>query len=145
MRAVIQRVSSASVSVNGEEIARIGHGLLILLGVSREDTEAGADWLAEKVAGLRMFEDEAGKLNVSVLDVGGEALVVSQFTLLGDCRKGRRPDFTAAAPGETAEGLYEHFCRRLAKFGVPVRQGQFAAVMDVSLVNHGPVTLVLDR
>jgi len=145
MRAVIQRVSSAAVSVHGEILSEIGPGLLVLLGVRRGDTDAEAGWLAEKIAGLRVFEDQDGKLNLSLIEVGGEALVVSQFTLLGECRKGRRPDFTAAAPGEDAERLYECFCARLGNCGVPVRKGRFAALMDVSLVNHGPVTLVLDR
>jgi D-tyrosyl-tRNA(Tyr) deacylase len=145
MRAVIQRVSEAAVSVGGNEISRIGHGLLILLGVETGDDESRADWLAGKIAGLRIFEDENDKLNLSVQDIGGEALVVSQFTLLGECRKGRRPDFTKAAPGEEAERLYEYFCVCLEKVGVPVRKGKFAALMDVSLVNHGPVTLVVDR
>jgi D-tyrosyl-tRNA(Tyr) deacylase len=145
MRAVIQRVSSAAVSVGDEEISRIGDGLLILLGVGREDTKDHAERLAEKIAGLRIFEDSAGKLNLSVRETGGQALVVSQFTLLGDCRKGRRPDFTAAARGEEAEQLYEYFSTCLENASVPVKKGRFAALMDVSLVNHGPVTLIIDR
>jgi D-tyrosyl-tRNA(Tyr) deacylase len=144
MRALIQRVSEASVRVENDLIGRIGRGLLVLLGVSRTDTEADADYLSEKVVHLRIFEDAEGKLNRSLLEVGGEMLVVSQFTLLGDCRRGRRPSFTAAAEPEHAARLYEHFVRRTARLGVPVQTGRFQARMAVSLVNDGPVTLLLD-
>jgi len=144
MRAVVQRVSEASVRVETDVVGRIGRGLLVLLGVSTTDTEKDVDYLSEKIAHLRIFEDPDGKLNRSLMEVGGEMLVVSQFTLLGDCRKGRRPSFTAAAePGQAAR-LYEHFVRQTARRGVPVQTGRFQALMAVSLVNDGPVTLVLD-
>jgi D-tyrosyl-tRNA(Tyr) deacylase len=144
MRAVLQRVSGASVEVDGAIVGRIDRGWLVLLGVGKGDTEADADWLAEKIAGLRAFEDELGKMNRSVGEVGGSVLVVSQFTLFGDCRKGRRPSFDAAAdPGE-AERLYQVLCDRIASLGLPVATGTFRAMMDVSLVNEGPVTLLLD-
>ncbi|ATY85413.1 D-tyrosyl-tRNA(Tyr) deacylase [Kyrpidia spormannii] len=144
MRAVVQRVSRAEVRVEGERVARIGKGLLVLIGVSRQDGEADAVWLAEKLAGLRVFPDDAGKMGRSVLDVGGAVLSVSQFTLLGDCRKGRRPDFTGAAPAETALPLYERVNAHLREKGVRVETGVFGAHMDVELVNDGPVTLWLD-
>lgn len=144
MRAVVQRVSEASVRVAEEKVARIGAGLLVLLGVERGDTERQADQLAEKVANLRIFEDEAGRFNRSLLETGGEALVVSQFTLAADCRGGRRPSFTRAAPAEEARRLYEEFLARLAARGVNVQGGRFQARMEVHLVNDGPVTLVLD-
>ncbi|MBE3552079.1 MAG: D-tyrosyl-tRNA(Tyr) deacylase [Kyrpidia tusciae] len=144
MRAVVQRVSRAEVRVEGERVARIGRGLLVLVGVSREDGEGDAVWLAEKLAGLRIFPDDAGKMGRSVLDVGGAVLSVSQFTLLGDCRKGRRPDFTGAAPAETALPLYERVNAHLREKGVRVETGVFGAHMDVELVNDGPVTLWLD-
>ena len=144
MRAVLQRVSRASVEVDGTIVGRIERGWLVLLGVGKGDAEADADWLAEKAAGLRAFEDEQGKMNRSVVEAGGSVLVVSQFTLLGDCRKGRRPGFDAAAePGE-AERLYRHFAERVARGGVPVATGVFRAMMQVELVNDGPVTLILD-
>lgn len=144
MRAVLQRVSRASVEVDGSLVGRIDVGWLVLLGVGKGDTEADADWLAEKIAGLRAFEDELGKMNRSVGEVGGSVLVVSQFTLFGDCRKGRRPSFDAAAePGE-AERLYQVLCERIASLGLPVATGTFRAMMNVSLVNDGPVTLLLD-
>jgi len=144
MRAVVQRVSEASVRVETDVVGRIGRGLLVLLGVSTTDTEKDVDYLSEKIAHLRIFEDPDGKLNRSLLEVGGEMLVVSQFTLLGDCRKGRRPSFTAAAEQGHAARLYEHFVRQTARRGVPVQTGRFQALMAVSLVNDGPVTLVLD-
>jgi len=144
MRAVVQRVSEASVRVETDVVGRIGRGLLVLLGVSTTDTEKDVDYLSEKIAHLRIFEDPDGKLNRSLLEVGGEMLVVSQFTLLGDCRKGRRPSFTAAADPGHAARLYEHFVRQTARRGVPVQTGRFQALMAVSLVNDGPVTLVLD-
>jgi D-aminoacyl-tRNA deacylase len=144
MRVVVQRVSEASVSVDNEIVSRIGRGLLVLLGVSKSDIEKNADYLAEKVVHLRIFEDSDGKLNRSLLDVGGEMMVVSQFTLLGDCRKGRRPSFIEAADPEHAARLYEYFVRQTTAAGVPVQTGRFQARMAVSLVNDGPVTLILD-
>ena len=145
MRAVIQRVAESSVVVKNETIAQIQAGIMVLLGVGREDDEEKADWLASKIAHLRIFEDEDGKLNRSLLDIGGQMLVVSQFTLYGDCRKGRRPSFIAAAPPEMATFLYQHFVQRARELGLSVQTGQFRAMMDVSLVNHGPVTLILER
>jgi D-tyrosyl-tRNA(Tyr) deacylase len=146
MRIVLQRVKSASVTVEGETVASIGGGLLLLVGVGREDGEAEAGWLAEKVASLRIFGDEQGKMNLSVRDVGGEVLAVSQFTLLADTRKGNRPSFIRAADPERAEPLFEYFCERLREAGVSsVKTGVFGAVMDVELVNAGPVTIVLER
>ncbi|MBW1881685.1 MAG: D-tyrosyl-tRNA(Tyr) deacylase [Deltaproteobacteria bacterium] len=145
MRAVIQRVNSASVTVNGRVTGAIDRGLLILLGVGREDGPVQCRWLANKVAGLRIFPDEEGKMNRSLLEEGLGALVVSQFTLYGDVRKGRRPSFVKAAAPEVAESLYERFCDELAAVGiVPVERGVFQAMMDVALVNAGPVTLVVD-
>lgn len=144
MRAVVQRVSSARVEVAGKIAGSVGKGLLVLLGVAQGDTDRQAEWLAEKIAGLRIFEDEAGKMNLSLLDVGGAALVVSQFTLLADCRRGRRPSFTDAAPPEEADRLYQVFVAKLRSAGLPVETGVFQAHMDVHLVNDGPVTLVLD-
>lgn len=146
MRVVLQRVKRASVTVEGETVASIGEGLLLLVGVGREDGEAEAEWLAGKIAGLRIFGDEEGKMNLSVRDVGGEVLAVSQFTLLADTRKGNRPSFIRAADPEKAEPLFGYFCERLRKAGVgSVKTGVFGAVMDVELVNAGPVTIVLDR
>ena len=144
MRAVIQRVSQASVEIDGKEVCRIGRGFLVLLGVSDDDTEQDADYLAAKTAGLRVFGDEQGKMNLSLQDVGGEAIVVSQFTLLGDCRKGKRPSFVKAAPPERAIPLYERFTQKLRDAGIPTKTGEFQAMMDVKLVNDGPVTLLLD-
>ena len=144
MRAVVQRVSQAGVSVAGERIANIRQGFLVLLGVDQGDDEKAADYIAEKVAGLRIFEDQAGKMNLSVRDIGGELLVVSQFTLLADCRKGRRPGFNQAAPPELAEPLCEYFVERLQQQGLPVQTGRFRAEMAVDLVNDGPVTILLD-
>ncbi len=144
MRAVLQRVTRARVEVDGEVTGSIGHGFLVLLGVGREDTEEEVRLLANKVAVLRVFQDENGKMNRSLLDVGGAALVVSQFTLHADVRKGRRPSFVAAAPPEQAEALYHRFVDALAELGVPVATGRFQAMMDVHLVNSGPVTLILD-
>ncbi len=144
MRVVIQRASSASVSVEGETIASIGQGMLILVGVAREDTPEGAERLARRCAELRIFADSAGKFNLSLLDVGGEALVVSQFTLLADTRKGRRPNFMDAAPPETAGPLVEAFARALAAAGAPVKTGRFGAMMAVALVNDGPVTILME-
>lgn len=144
MRSVIQRVKSASVDVGGSRVSAIGPGLLILLGVRKGDTSADVDWMAEKVLHLRIFDDDAGTMNLSVQDTSGEILVVSQFTLLADCRKGRRPSYIEAAGPEEAKGLYEAFCDRLAASGRTIRRGVFQAMMDVALVNDGPVTILLD-
>ncbi|HZZ72660.1 MAG TPA: D-aminoacyl-tRNA deacylase [Pirellulales bacterium] len=144
MRAVLQRVTQASVSVAGQVVGQIGRGLLVLLGVEQADTQADLDHLVEKTAGLRIFEDAAGKMNLALAEVGGAVLVVSQFTLLGDCRRGRRPSFDAAAPPELAELLYEQFVAALRAKGLPVATGQFRAMMQVELINDGPVTLLLD-
>ena len=144
MRACIQRVSRAEVVVEGRSVGRIERGLLVLLGVAREDTEQDARYLAEKIASLRLFEDDQGKMNLSVGQVGGGVLVVSQFTLLGDCRRGRRPSFTQAAEPEQAQRLYARVVRLLQDRGLEVAQGQFRAHMQVHLVNDGPVTLLLD-
>lgn len=144
MRAVLQRVSRAGVTVDNEKIAEIGAGLLVLLGVEQGDDEAAADYLVEKIAGLRIFEDEAGKMNLSVLACSGELLVVSQFTLLADCRKGRRPGFSQAALPALAEPLCDYFVERLRSFELPVQTGRFQADMAVDLVNDGPVTIILD-
>ncbi len=145
MRALIQRVSRASVHVDGKEIASIGQGFLVLLGVADEDGEAEAAWLARKIAGLRLFEDDEGKMNLALADVEGSVLAVSQFTLYGDARKGRRPSFTQAAPPAQAQELYDRFCTLLAAQGVPVEKGVFQAHMEVALVNDGPVTLWLEH
>ena len=144
MRAVVQRVSEASVSIAETSRVRSGPGLLVLVGVARDDAEEGARRLARKIARLRVFEDAEGRFDRSLLDVGGEALVVSQFTLLADTRKGNRPSFTEAASPELAEHLYERFCAALRAEGVPVQTGVFGAKMQVALVNDGPVTIVLD-
>lgn len=144
MRAVVQRVSGAAVSVDGQEIAAIGPGLLVLLGVSQQDGDSDVKFIVDKLRNLRVFPDSEGKLNVSVADCGGQILVVSQFTLYGDCRKGRRPSFTEAAKADKAEKLYEQVVQELADSGLVVRKGQFGANMQVSLVNDGPVTLLLD-
>lgn len=144
MRAVLQRVSEARVRVNGEIVGEVGRGLLVLLGVGQGDGEADARFLAEKTAGLRIFEDAQGKMNLSVEETGGAVLVVSQFTLYGDCRQGRRPGFSAAAPPDLANALYERFVGLLRERGLPVATGVFQAEMAVELVNDGPVTLLLD-
>ncbi len=144
MRACVQRVSRSCVTVAGEVAGEIKRGLLVLLGVAQGDTEDDARWLAEKVIQLRIFEDEQGKMNRSLLDIGGALLVVSQFTLMGDCRKGRRPSFVAAAQPPLAEELYEAFVSAVTAHGVPVATGQFRQHMKVELVNDGPVTLLLD-
>lgn len=144
MRAVVQRVSRSAVVIDGETVAAIEHGLLILLGVTATDGADDVQWLAEKTANLRIFNDAAGKMNLGVADVGGSLLVVSQFTLYGDCRKGRRPSFVAAAPPEVAVPLYEAYVNALRSLGLPVRTGRFGAMMQVELVNDGPVTLILD-
>jgi D-tyrosyl-tRNA(Tyr) deacylase len=144
MRAILQRVSEASVEVEGRIVGRTGPGLLILLGVAPSDSEAEARLLAEKIALLRIFGDDDGKFNRSLIDVGGGALVVSQFTLFADARKGRRPSFTDAAPPELAAPLVERFCEAMRSLGVPVETGMFGAAMRVALVNDGPVTIILD-
>jgi D-tyrosyl-tRNA(Tyr) deacylase len=144
MRAVIQRVSRAKVTVAGEITGEIGIGLVVLLGVGHDDNEAGADYLADKIAGLRIFEDDAGKMNLSVTDVGGAVLVVSQFTLYGDVRKGKRPSFDAAAPPQKARALYEYFVERIRAASLRCETGRFQEMMKVELVNEGPVTILLD-
>jgi D-tyrosyl-tRNA(Tyr) deacylase len=144
MRAVVQRVSRAAVVIDGESVGTIERGLLVLLGVAATDTPAEVQWMADKIAGLRIFNDEAGKMNLSLADVGGAVLVVSQFTLFGDCRKGRRPSFLGAAPPEIAVPLYEAFVNALRALGLPVATGRFGAMMQVELINEGPVTLILD-
>jgi D-tyrosyl-tRNA(Tyr) deacylase len=145
MRAVLQRVSRAEVEVDGNIVGQIGRGWLVLLGVERGDTPAESDWLAEKTAGLRAFADADGKMNLDVTQANGAVLVVSQFTLLGDCRKGRRPGFDAAAEPGLAEPLYRHYCELLARAGLTVATGVFRAHMNVSLTNDGPVTFLLER
>ena len=144
MRAVVQRVKSASVTVDGKPISEIGEGLLIFHGVAQEDTSADLDYLTNKIANLRVFEDDEGRMNRSLLEIGGEALVVSQFTLYGDCRKGRRPSFIDAAAPDKAEALYQQLIQALSNLGIPVKSGIFQAMMDVKLVNDGPVTILLD-
>ncbi len=144
MMAVLQRVSRAAVTVDGTVVSSIGPGLLVLLGVARGDAQGDVAWLARKTAELRIFEDGEGKMNRSVVDACGSILVVSQFTLLADCRKGRRPAFTDAAPPDEAERLYLGFAGELAAAGIPTATGRFGAMMDVSLVNDGPVTVILD-
>lgn len=144
MRALVQRVSRADVRVGERQLGAIDHGLLVLLGVAPDDGEDQARWLAGKLARLRIFEDPEGRMNLCVRDVGGAALVVSQFTLYADCRKGNRPSFVRSAAPEHAEPLYERFCALLAAEGVPVERGEFGALMDISLVNHGPVTVMVD-
>jgi len=144
MRAVVQRVKSAQVSIEGKTTGRIDHGLLVLLGVRRNDGREDADYLVSKISGLRIFSDSAGRFDLSVRDVGGRILVVSQFTLYGDCRKGRRPSFTDAASPEVAQELYQYFIERIRQDGLPVESGTFQARMEVRLVNDGPVTILLD-
>jgi D-tyrosyl-tRNA(Tyr) deacylase len=145
MRAIIQRVSKASVSVDGEIVGQIGRGVVVLVGVTHGDTQEQAEWLARKVAGLRIFEDSEGKMNAGLLDVDGAALVVSQFTLYADARKGRRPSFTDAALPDVAEPLVTHFAQALRDQGVPVETGVFGAYMLVEIHNDGPVTIPLER
>jgi D-tyrosyl-tRNA(Tyr) deacylase len=144
MRAVVQRVSRARVTVAEEMVGQIGHGLLVLLGIARDDTVAEAQWLADKIVGLRIFADAEGKMNRSLAEVGGEALVVSQFTLYGDCQKGRRPSFVDAAPPEVAIPLYENFLLAVRALGIPTATGRFGAMMQVELINDGPVTLIVE-
>jgi D-tyrosyl-tRNA(Tyr) deacylase len=144
MRAVVQRVSRASVTVDGVVVGAIERGLLVLLGVGHDDSAADVDYLVEKIVGLRIFEDDAGKMNLALADVGGSLLVVSQFTLCGDCRKGKRPSFTDAAPPEKAVPLYEAFVAKAMAMGIPTATGKFREHMYVELVNDGPVTMLVD-
>ena len=144
MRAVVQRVSRAKVTVNGEITGEIGPGLLVLLGVGTGDTRADADYLADKTVGLRIFEDPGGKMNRSVVDIGGAVLAVSQFTLYGDVRRGKRPSFDAAAPPQSARELYEYFVEKIRAAGLRCQTGRFQETMQVELVNEGPVTILLD-
>lgn len=144
MRVVVQRTREASVMVAGEVVGQIEHGLLLLVGITHEDSEKDVEFVADKVANLRIFEDEAGKMNHSVLDTGGQILSVSQFTLYGDCRKGRRPNFMSAARPEHAEPMYELFNSKLREKGLQVETGRFGAMMDVRLLNDGPVTLIVE-
>jgi D-tyrosyl-tRNA(Tyr) deacylase len=144
MRAVVQRVSRASVKVDGEIVGEIGAGLLVLLGVAQDDSEADADYLSEKIIGLRVFEDSEGKMNLSLLDTRGSVLAISQFTLFGDVRRGKRPSFDAAARPELAKRLYESFVERVRAAGVECATGKFQATMKVELANEGPVTILLD-
>ena len=145
MKAVIQRVSEAMVKVDGKVVGTIERGVLVLLGVEAGDTPGEADWLAEKIVNLRIFEDEMGKMNLSLLEIRGELLAVSQFTLAGNCGKGRRPSFDTAAAPEEAKPLYEYFIGKVWELGIPVQSGIFLADMKVSLVNDGPVTFILER
>lgn len=144
MRSVVQRVSRAAVNVNGETVGQIGKGFLVLLGVGIEDSSQDLDWMVDKIVGLRVFEDEEGKMNRSILEEKGEILLVSQFTLYGDCRKGRRPSFSTAAPPQRAKVLYDEAVAKIAARGVSVETGIFQADMKIDLVNDGPVTLLLD-
>jgi D-tyrosyl-tRNA(Tyr) deacylase len=144
MRAVVQRVKESSVKTGEETISRIGRGLLVLLGVAQGDRPSDADYLVNKIVNLRIFEDDIGKMNRSLLEAGGQMLVVSQFTLLGDCRKGRRPSFVAAAEPAKATELYEAFVEQARRLGVSVQTGRFRAMMEVALINDGPVTLILE-
>jgi len=144
MRAVVQRASRASVRVDGELTGAIAQGLLVLLGVAQDDSEADADYLADKISGLRIFEDDAGKMNLSVTEIGGAVLAVSQFTLFGDVRRGKRPSFDAGARPEQAKSLYEYFVERVRALGLRCETGRFQEMMEVELVNSGPVTILLD-
>lgn len=145
MKALIQRVKNASVNINSEQYSKIGYGMLVLLGVEKGDTEENAQKLAQKLVSLRIFEDEQEKMNKSILDISGEMLVVSQFTLCGDCKKGTRPSFDKSAPPEVAERLYKLFVKYVKESNVPVQTGKFRAMMEVSLVNDGPVTFMVEK
>ena len=145
MRALLQRVSQASVTVDGRVVGKIGRGFCILLGITHSDTNKEADWLAKKIAGIRLFEDDAGKLNLGLADIEGALLVISQFTLYGDARKGRRPSFIEAARPERSEPLYEYFVEQLRTAGIPVQTGIFGANMQVEIHNDGPITMMLER
>jgi D-tyrosyl-tRNA(Tyr) deacylase len=144
MRAIVQRVKESRVEVKGEEVGAIKSGLLVFIGVGAKDSEKDCDYLANKIVNLRIFPDEKNFMNLSIMDIGGAVLVVSQFTLWGDCRKGRRPSFAAAAPPETANRLYEHLIEMLREKGIQVETGKFQEMMDVYLINDGPVTLMID-
>ena len=144
MRAVIQRVTSARVIIDGQEYSRIDIGLLVLIGVEKEDTIEDGEMLARRIVELRIFEDDAGKMNRSIAEAGGQILAVSQFTLLGDCRRGRRPSFDPAAPPDMARELYQRFVEQISALGIPVKTGVFQAMMDIELTNQGPVTFILD-
>jgi D-tyrosyl-tRNA(Tyr) deacylase len=144
MRAVIQRVKESSVKTEGQIVGRIGRGLLVLVGVAKGDSPSDADYLANKISNLRIFEDGNGKMNRSLLEINGEMMIVSQFTLLGDCRKGRRPSFVQAAEPGIATELYEHFVKQVRGMGISIQTGRFRAMMEVALVNDGPVTIILD-
>jgi len=144
MKAVIQRVKQSHVSVNKEIVGKINQGIMVLLGVAKQDTKKDADWLAEKIINLRIFEDENQKMNLSLIDIKGQLLIVSQFTLLGNCRKGRRPSFVNAAKPEKARELYEYFTDKIRQKNISVQTGQFQAMMNVSLINDGPVTFILE-
>jgi D-aminoacyl-tRNA deacylase len=144
VRAVVQRVASASVTVNGCVVGEIGKGMLVLLAATTGDSEKEIRWMAEKLCGLRIFPDESGKMNLSLEQIGGSMLIVSQFTLYGDCRKGKRPSWSQAAPPETAADVYRDFIREVKGRGIPVREGEFGAMMMVELINDGPVTLIVD-
>lgn len=144
MKAVVQRVTRAGVTVDGVEVGTVGHGLLVLLGVGRNDDAEDSDYLANKLVNLRIFEDDEGKMNRSLVDVAGGMLIVSQFTLWGDCRKGRRPSFIEAAPPDMAENLYLDFVERVGRLGIPTATGRFGAMMHVHLINDGPVTLIVE-
>lgn len=144
MRGVLQRVKNASVTIDGNKVSEIEHGILLLIGVTDTDTETDADYIAEKTVNARIFEDSEGKMNLSLLDVGGSILAVSQFTLYGDARKGRRPSFIKAAKGEISEPLYELVCKKISDMGVEVKKGVFGADMKVALINDGPVTILLE-
>jgi len=144
VKAVVQRVAKSAVTVDGQTVGTIDRGVMVLLGVAQGDSEKDAAYLADKIVNLRIFEDETGKLNLSLLDINGALLAVSQFTLLGDCRKGRRPSFAGAAPPEQAEALYNHFTDSVRSHGIQTATGRFRAMMQVELVNDGPVTLILE-
>ena len=145
MKALIQRVKRASVTIEGNLYSKIGKGILVLLGVEKGDDKSNAEKLAEKIAKLRIFEDENGKMNKSVSDIAGEILIVSQFTLCGDCKKGTRPSFDKSAPPEIAEDLYEYFVEQFKTLNIPVSTGKFCAMMDVELINDGPVTFMIEK